>query len=129
MSKSLNEIMEFDHVVEVHADGTVTHADVSPYMEVSMYLGDDGEWHDNFQLPEGWALMTGYSGQYSYSGPVMHDSEFIGGGMERDILETPGLYVAMVVECDCGYTEEFCEPEVGCDCEPEGWVVAYKHAD
>lgn len=126
MSKSLNETMSFDHVVRVLEDGTVVDGR-GPYMEVSMYKGDDGQWHDEFSLPEGWALMTGYSGQQSYSGPVMHSSEFIGGGMERDILGTPGLYVAMTVECDCGYTEEFCTPESGCDCEPAGWVVAYMH--
>jgi len=123
---NLNAVMEFDHVIRVNEDGTVIDSPDSPYMEVSMYKGDDGEWHDDFQLPEGWQLMTGYSGQHGYSGPVMHVSEYIGGGMARDILTTPGDYVVMAVECDCGYTEEYCTEDSGCDCEPAGWVVAFK---
>lgn len=48
----------------------------------------------------------------------MHNSEYIGGGMERDILSTPGYYVALV----CYYFPE----EEGGDMESEGWAVAYR---
>ena len=102
--KPLNEIMEFDHVIRVHADGSITEpSDVwAP------------ELHDS-ELDAGrmsWRLMNGYSGQHGYSGPMMHASEYIGGGMERDIRETPGLYVALV-----DYPSD--------DSEPDGWAVAY----
>lgn len=129
MSESLNDKMDFWVGIEVKADRTIVQGVETPSMELYMYKGDDGTWYNSFDLPEGWALMTGYSGQQDYSGPVMHPSEFVGGGMERDILATPGVYVCLVVECDCGYTEEFCTEEVGCDCEAAGWVVAYKHTD
>jgi hypothetical protein len=127
--ENLNSVMEFGHMIRVNVDGTVIDSPDRPYMEVSTYKGDDGEWHDDFQLPEGWKLMSGYTGQYSYNGPVMHPSEYIGGRMATDILETPGDYVALVQESDCGGTEENCDADSGCDCEPGGWVVAFKPAE
>lgn len=127
---NLNEVMEFDHVVEVHADGSVTDSEESPYFDLTYYLTDaeTGHWELETIIPEGWSLMSGYTGQYGYNGPCMHQSEYIGGGMARDILETPGLYVALIVRSDCGHTEEFCNEEDGCQCEPESWAVAHKPA-
>ena len=127
---NLNEVMEFDHVIEVHADGTVTDSEESPYFDLTYYLTDaeTGLWELETSIPEGWSLMSGYTGQYGYNGPCMHQSEYIGGGMARDILETPGLYVALIVRSDCGHTEEFCNEEDGCQCEPESWAVAHKPA-
>lgn len=128
---NLNAEMEFYHIIRVEEDGTVSDSPLDTYVEgaVGMYLADDAaeRWEDDFNLPEGWELMNGYSGQQGYSGPVMHSSEFIGGGMARDILEAPGDYVALPVECDCGGIR--CDIEVGCDCEPAGWVVMRKLAE
>jgi hypothetical protein len=130
-AENLNEVMEFDHVIEVHEDGTVTDSEESPYFELYYLLADaeTGLWEFHSSLPEGWELMTGYTGQYGYNGPCMHASEFIGGRMARDILETPGLYVVLIVESDCGLTEEYCNAEDGCQCEPESWAVAHKPAE
>lgn len=97
---SLNDLMEFDRVVRVHVDGSVSYPSLPHAPELT-----DGE------VSPGWRLLDGYSGQYGYSGPIMHTSEFIGGGMERDILSTPGVYVALV-----DYPSD--------DSEPEGWAVA-----
>lgn len=99
---NLNAVMEFDHVIEVHADGTVT---------------DDTGLHApelfDSEVGDGWTLMDGYSGQDRYSGPIMHASESIGGSMADDILSNPGFYVALVdTPAD--------------DSEPDGWAVAYK---
>jgi len=102
---TLNDMMEFDHVIRVHADGTVTD-------EPGVYAPD---LHDDDE-PIGWTLLDGYSGQYGYSGPIMHASEYIGGGLARDILATPGVYVALV-----NYLSD--------DEEPEGWAVARKDDD
>jgi hypothetical protein len=79
--------MEFDHVVRVHDDGSVTN-------ELGVYAPElyEGE----LPMDSKWELLDGYSGQDRYAGPIMHDSEFIGGQMERDILENPGVYVAIV---------------------------------
>lgn len=131
-AENLNTVMEFDRVIEVKADGTVEQRDdLNPYFDLSYYLTDveTEHWEPQLDVPEGWQLMTGYTGQYGYNGPVMHTSEYIGGRMARDILETPGLYVALVVESDCGYKRDDCDPEHGCDCEPDGWAVAFKPAE
>lgn len=104
--KTLNDIMEFDHVIEVHQDGSVTHrADI-----YAPELVDD-------TVSDGWELLNGYSGQYLYSGPVMHSSEFIGGRMADDILSTPGIYVAVVATTT---DKEFAEDNI------YGWAVARK---
>ena len=108
--QNLNDVMEFDRVIEVHEDGTVTerHDIWAP----NLY---DGEFEPG---TSGWSLMDGYSGQYLYRGPMMHQSEFIGGRMARDILENPGVYVALV-----DYTLE--EDDDG-EWYPTEWAVAYR---
>lgn len=114
--RPLNEIMEFDHVVRVYKDGQITS--VPNVFAPELY----DEELQSADRP--WQLMNGYSGQDRYRGPVMHNSEFIGGGMERDIRETPGLYVAVVAN--------WTQPDDD-DTDPdeydgiEGWVVAYIH--
>lgn len=99
---ALNDKMEFHHVVEVHADGSVTDGPSGLYApEVYVELDSDGQMisldPNDIQVGRGWELLNGYSGQDRYRGPIMHDSEFIGGGMERDILATPGVYAAVTV--------------------------------
>jgi hypothetical protein len=84
--RPLNDIMDFDHVIEVHADGSIT--DRNDIYAPSLA---DGELDS-----DEWELLNGWSGQDRYAGPIMHPSEYIGGGMERFIRETPGVYVALV---------------------------------
>jgi hypothetical protein len=107
--ENLSNVMEFDHVIEVHDDGHVTDAPDGIYAP-SLLDGDldSGEW----------TLMKGYSGQHGYSGPVMHNSEFIGGRMADDILSQPGFYVAIASY----WTND--DPEDG-DNSIEGWAVAF----
>jgi hypothetical protein len=89
----LNNIMEVDHVIEVHEDGTVTE-DTEDVYAPEVYTGELFE-------PDGWSFFTtGYSGQYGYSGPWMHASEFVGGSLAQDILSEPGYYV--VIANDAG---------------------------
>lgn len=105
---TLNEKMDLDHVVEVLIDGTVTDA----------YGVHAPEYVDDVLTDDTWSLMTGYTGQHGYNGPVMHNSEYIGGRMEHDILEGPGFYVAVPAL----WTDD----EVDGEGTIEGWVVAYK---
>lgn len=98
---NLNDLMEFDHVIRVHGDGTVTK-------ERDIHAPD---LHDGELESDEWTLLDGFSEQYGYSGPIMHASEFIGGGLADYILATPGVYVALV-----DYPLD--------DSEPEGWAVA-----
>jgi hypothetical protein len=133
---NLNAVMEFGHVIQVLQDGTVIDRVPSVYGPESLDMEVDADGQsihaDDSDIKgqaksAGWELLTGYTGQYSYNGPVMHPSEYIGGRMARDILETPGYYVALVVEAPCNYEGSTdCDIEVGCDCEPAGWAVAFK---
>lgn len=85
MDRTLNDRMEFDHVIEVTAAGDVI--DRPDLHAPDLY-------DDELADPD-WVLLDGYSGQHGYSGPMMHASEFIGGHMERDMLADPGVYVAL----------------------------------
>ena len=107
---TLNSVMDFDHVIRVHKDGTVT--DAPDVWAPEMHDGELEAYDHIPNQPVGWSLMTGYTGQDSYYGPCMHASEFIGGDMARDILSAPGYYVALV-----DYPSD--------DTEPESWAVAY----
>lgn len=53
----------------------------------------------------------------------MHASEYIGGKLARDILATPGLYVAVVSYA----TLEDDDPEP--DDSIAGWAIAYRETD
>lgn len=131
MSRDLNAIMEFDHVIEVHEGGSITSRDDLYAPDLN---GDEldggcelfGSFHGSTVTGDTvtrdrWVLMNGYSGQDRYPGPIMHNSEYIGGGMETDIRENPGVYVALV----CYWPPD---TEAGESIEDgdlaEGWAVA-----
>jgi hypothetical protein len=64
-----------------------------------------------------WSPVTGFSSQYGYTGPVMHASEHIGGGMAQHIVNTPGIYAAVVVDVfDADYEQAD---------EPAGWMLLH----
>ena len=109
-AQALNDIMQFDHVIEVLEDGSIVDRNDIYAPELYQYEG-------GYDLYSGWELLDGHSGQYGYSGPLMHQSEFISGGLERRIREEPGVYVALVAYPD-GSDPEFTEPE--------SWAVARK---
>lgn len=122
--RALNEIMEFDHVIQVHEDGTVTDAPDLGYETFEPTLTGDSvtgletlESHPMARTP--WSLV-GWSNQQG-GGHLMHNSEFIGGGLERLILETPGYYVAVYCTWYGDATEDT-EDAI------EGWAVAFKEA-
>lgn len=125
----LDGVMEFNHVIEVHPGGYVTEPRGYYTDELGIVDSDeDGqildeherEWIESARR-SGWELLTGHSGQDRYTGPIMHPSEFIGGGLAEYILDRPGLYVAIVVELlpkdDDGETE------------PAGWAIAYRETE
>jgi hypothetical protein len=127
---SLNNVMEFDHVIHVAEDGTVT--DGYDLLAPSLYMEVDADGQsvhaDDADIIQdaksyGWKLLTGFTGQYGYHGPVMYSSEFISGGLARAILETPGYYVAVTVECQGPEAEDGEEPE---ELQPAGWAIAYR---
>ena len=93
---TLNAEMEFDSVIYSHGDGTVSDARTMRGPDVYTDEQEDGTWVGEV-MDEPWELLDGFSGQYGYSGPYMHASEYISGGLARHILETAGFYVATVV--------------------------------
>lgn len=107
---NLNSIMEFDHVIQVHEDGTVTDGPPGVYGPELTAISDEDGSHTADTDPDlirnaqrqGWELQTGWTGQYAYHGPCMHQSEYIGGALAKHILATPGLWVATVIEEDDG---------------------------
>lgn len=105
----LNEIMEFDHVIQIMDDGSIIERG-------DLYAPDV---MDDAVSP-GWSLLDGWSGQYGYCGPTMHASEFIGGRLADHILETPGIYVVT--------TSHTSDPEFADD-DITGWVIARKDDD
>lgn len=99
---NLNDLMSFGHVIRVHEDGTVTEPRNVPANEViDLVLDADGQsLDDDYEdVYSGWAPFTaGYTSQHGYSGPTMHAGESIGGRLAYDILNTPGDYVAVIVD-------------------------------
>src|SRR5690606_17743804 len=94
MTEKLDEMMSLDGtVVQVLPGGTFRRFPGSVYEpEFQMGTDDDGQIlkvHDAAMIEEiagqGWTVETGWSGQYSYSGPVMHESEYIGGSLADHI--------------------------------------------
>ena len=119
---TLNDIMQLDHVVQVHSDGSVTDHDIPNQRELWAPDLRNGEL-DSYT--PGWNLISaGYTGQDRYNGPIMHNSEYIGGRLADDILAEPGYYVALPSEYACDEShncDEECESAI-----TEGWAVAYR---
>lgn len=128
---TLNDLMEFDHVIRVSADGTVSDGIDGVWApEVTMTESDPRNPHVGSMVGMSvpWSLLNGYSGQYGYAGPIMHASEVIGGGLADDILSMPGLYVAVTVECVDACEE--CTNGDDCQCDRvAGWAIAHVPAD
>lgn len=121
--QSLNELMSFGHVVMSNGEGNVTDQgfpDILANEVVYLVLNSDGQSvSDKLEdVYPGWSALAGFTGQYGYNGPVMHPSEYIGGGLERYIRENAGYYVAVVV--DGLYDDEAGESE------SIGWAVLFK---
>lgn len=95
--KWLNDITEFDCPFVVHSDGDVTN---TPDMQAPEVFDDES-------CNSNWELLSGFTGQYGYNGPMMHPSEYIGGALAKHILSTPGVYCAVA------------------DPDGEGWYVAH----
>lgn len=117
----LNGVMEIDHVIRVHEDGTVSEPVSGVWAPELSAISDGNGNHTADTDPElhrqareqGWTLESGWTGQYSYSGPCMHQSEFIGGGLATHVLATPGYWVAVVVKEDD-------------DSEPSSWAICHR---
>lgn len=103
---TLNSLVEFDSAFIVTSEGI----DSTHGVYVPTVYNDDAT--DIYIESNKWEALTGYTGQYSYNGAVLHSSEYLGGGLARDILaDVGGVYAVSVVE-------DMDDPE-----NPAGWCV------
>lgn len=111
---TLNSRVEFDSAFTVR-EGDDSHIYDAPGVYAPTV-------YDEVIDSSDWAFFSyGYTGAYAgATSPVMHDSEFLGGNLARDILETPGVYVMVV----CYWTpdDDFTEDDDTEDIA-EGWAV------
>lgn len=110
--------VEFDCPFRVGHSGRVYDRVESVYAP-EVYNSDET---DVEILSDDWeAFSAGYTGQWGYNGPVMHQSEFIGGALADDILSSPGMYVVCTVEVLP--SDDDPEPL------PAGWIVLRKREE
>lgn len=115
--KALRRV-EFDCPFRVGVSGTLHPDPMTSVHAPEVYHSPE---HDVEVMSEEWETFSdGYTGQHSYSGPVMHQSEFLGGRLADDILTTPGVYVVTAVEV---LPEDALEGEDPDDPFPAGWIV------
>lgn len=119
---------EFGTPFHLHKDGTLRKVVDFPEPYISV-VGTDSEGNDIFEGVEyGYAPVWGLSGQFRYSGPIMHECECVSGGMLRTIAERLGecvIYLAAVCDhSDAAYDDP--DMEYG---EAFGWAVLVRDVD
>lgn len=125
-TRTLDDLMEINHVVRVDETGMVWDDVEGVYApEVIATTDDDGNFTPTTErelaarLKEaGWTAANGWSAQHMTRGDdiVMHSSEFIGGGIGRYMLDTPGYWVCCMATCDNGEEDD----------NVAGWVLLHK---
>lgn len=106
--ESINSAIEFDQVFRVTENGLVID-------EPNVYAPSS---YDGSLDASGWSYWsTGYSGQDRYTGPIMHASEQLAGGIARDLLAQPGVYALVV---------DYSLDEEDGDDNATGWAVVRK---
>jgi hypothetical protein len=125
---TLNSIMEFDHVIHVWPDGTVSEPRGMVWApEINLFGDSEGDVDSDSEADmvadvssQGWTLLSGWTGQYmSRDSVIMHPSEYIGGNLADHILATPGYYAAVVVDL-------MGDPDDSGETENVGWAIAYR---
>lgn len=113
----LIQAQDFDHVWTVGLDRTVR--DVPNLYAPTVTNDPDG---DIIIDDESWHALTGKSGQYGYSGAVMHPSEYIGEYLAMDIAHA----------CDEAYEDgrklawSVVTVDDDDDGEPIGWAMVWR---
>ena len=115
--EQLASAMDFDHVIRV-LPGRVIETHPAQTLYAPEMLDDEID-------SDQWTVLTGFTGQYGYAGPTLHSSEYIGGGLAEYILDTPGLYVAIMSDHSPQTPEDEADDEAGQYDGVEGWAVAY----
>jgi hypothetical protein len=114
---TLVNAVEFDHPFTIR-DGAVVDVPGVWAPTATSVEREDGTWSEAELDSADWTLVShGWTGQDSYSGPTMHNSEFIGERIAERLAELAEDYRAFaVLAVDC-------EDLTG-ERELDGWVVA-----
>lgn len=124
---TLDTLAEFGRVFRINPDGTLDFVQSDDRRQWAPQRVEDDLIDGLPEARSTWKFVRGFSGQDRYSGPVMHASEYLGGGMARHVLETPGLYVvteAFVSQEKSGFSDEEYDED-----DPAGWVLLHQPAD
>lgn len=70
-----------------------------------------------FRIAKGAEFINGFSGQDRYAGPIMHESEYLGGGMAQYVLDNPGVYALVAAYYAPEDETEDSAPEI------HGWAL------
>lgn len=108
----------FDCPFTIAPDGTLSDVD---HLYAPTVYHDDAT--DIMIDGAGWSALTGLTGQYSYSGAVMHPSEYVGRGIAEHLAylaaDEPCTFVLVVCEV---LPED--DADAGADDpEPAGWCI------
>lgn len=122
---NIDKETEMDSTFSIDENGSVVDSPNSVYAP-EVYSYEDG----TIEGINGWEPVTGFSGQYGYSGPLMHPSEVMGGSnMEKYVRENPGTY-ALVQPSNGDYTPMAEDDEdyndYGDDMFVDGWMLLKK---
>lgn len=110
--------LDFDHPFTIDVNGDVQDVPNEWAPNVCHSETDDIEIDD----PAWEGAIEGCTGQYSYTGHVMHSSEFIGGSLARYIIDTNDAgTVFAIVAVEVTPDDEDEEPE------PAGWTIVRKN--
>jgi|SRR5688572_13247279 len=140
LNNTLDSLMQADHVILVHDDGTVSHNVAGVWApEISVDLDADGQITDAAERETldaakraGWDVETGRSGQYTYGGPFMHTSEFIGGDLAEHVLSTPGYWVVVYPSASLSHCPDEDDRCDACTLTEEigtgSWLIMHREA-
>lgn len=110
MTLEIMESIEFDSVIEILENGTFIHRHdlYSPNL-----------YNDSIDSDEWEFASDGYTNQYGYNGPMLHNSEHFSSSMVQDMIDNPGIYVLVYGTYD-NDDSEFVEVEPTII---EGWAI------
>ena len=114
------DAIEFDHPFTI-LNGEVCDVPGVWAPEVSSYELEDGCWSEaELDDSVNWEMVShGWTGQYGYNGPVMHNSEYIGDRIAERLAEMAEDYKAFaVIAVSCIPLDEDAESDL------DGWVIA-----
>lgn len=112
----------FNPLTDTERTATVTEGG----MGIGSYYGNDIEMSDLC----GYELLVGFTGKFGSYGPVMHDSEYIGGRLADLIIRDGGEFSIAGADWNCddessdgAHENQSCENCDGHGYTAEGWVI------